>query len=137
MRKFVLLLCIIMTMVLNSSCTSKRPEISEEALTEGAEAIEMYDEIKDAEVMVENNKIYFYILPESEDVPKERLRELSILFLKALSGYTVNEELKGPTDKSYGEIYDYYNVEITVEGYRGAVIDKGIKDKGQNEVKWQ
>ena len=36
-----------------------------------------------------------------------------------------------------GEIYDYYNVEIIIEGEKGEVLDKGTMSRGEHEVKWQ
>jgi len=137
MKKLLLILCVVMLIIPSVSCSPKRPEISEHALTGSAQLIENYGEIEYAEAFIEKNKLILYLIPVNEEVPKERVREIGTLFLKALSGYTVNEGLKGPTDESYGEIYDYYNVEILVEGENGTIIDKGTKSKGKNEIKWQ
>ncbi|MBU5676510.1 hypothetical protein KQI88_08780 [Alkaliphilus sp. MSJ-5] len=153
MKKLLFLLCIILFLAFGIGCVrnenpdnvvpdnnvvpGKTPNITEETLTGSASIIEKYKEIEYAEAYVENNKLILYLIPINKDVPKERVREIGISFLKALSGYTVNEGLKGPTDESYGEIYDYYNVEILVEGENGTIIDKGTKSKGKNEIKWQ
>ncbi|QUH19164.1 hypothetical protein [Alkaliphilus sp. B6464] len=137
MKKLLLTLCVVMLIISSVRCSPKRPEISEETLTGSAQLIENYGEIDYAEAFIEKNKLILYLIPVNEEVPKERVREIGVLFLKALSGYTVNEGLKGPTDESYGEIYDYYNTEILVEGENGTIIDKGTKSKGKNEVKWQ
>ena len=137
MKKLIIILCIIMFVIPSVSCSPNRPEISEEVLTGSAQIIENYGEIEYAEAFMEKNKVILYLIPVNEEVPKERVREIGVLFLKALSGYTVSEGLEGPTDESYGEIYDYYNVEIQVEGENGTIIDKGTKRKGNNEIKWQ
>ena len=137
MRKFLSVLCIMMLIVLCVSCSPSKPEISEEALTGSAHIIQKYEEIDYAEAYIEKNKLILYLMPVNEEVPKERVREIGIHFLKALSGSTVNDGLKGPSDESYGEIYDYYNTEILVEGKDGTIIDKGTKSKKENEVKWQ
>lgn len=137
MKKLLIALCIIMVIIPSVSCSPNRPEISEEALTGSANVIEKYEEIEYAEAYIEKNKLILYLIPINEEVSKERVREIGISFLKALSGYTVDEGLKGPSDESYGEIYDYYNTEILVEGKNGTIIDKGTKSKKENEVKWQ
>lgn len=137
MKKLLIILCIIMFIISSISCSPKKPEISEEALAGSAQLIENYGEIDYAEAFIENNKLILYLIPVNEKVPKERVREIGALFLKALSGYTVNEGIKGPTDESYGEIYDYYDVEILVEGENRTITDKGTKRKGKNEIKWQ
>jgi len=165
MKKLLLVLCISILIVLSVGCSSNAPEvspednqkgsqevspekkpevnqgdssqISEESLTGSAKVVEMYGEIENAEVTIENNKISFYLTPTDQEISKERLRELSIIFLKALSGYTVNDGLQGPTDESYGQIYDYYDVEMIVEGDRGEVLYTGTKANGENEIKWQ
>ncbi len=141
MKRLLLVLCIIILTISSAACnannTKPKPEISEETLTGSASIIERYAEIKDPEVIVEDDTIYFYIRPSGEEVSKEKLRQIGIDFMKALAGYTVDDDLKGPTEESYGEIYDYYNVEIIVEGERGTVLDKGTMSSGENEIKWQ
>lgn len=137
MRKLSYIFCIAIVLVSFVGCTPKRPEISEQALVGSAQIIEGNAEIKDAEVVVEKGKIMLYIVPTDESVSKERLRELGIDFMKLLAGYTAGDELSGPTEESYGGIYDYYDVEVIVEGEHGSVVDKGTKDKGKSEIVWQ
>lgn len=159
MKKLLFPLCIILMLALSIGCSrnenpdnvvpdknvapdnniapGKTPQIKEEAFTGSASIIEKYEEIKYAEAYIENNKLTLYLIRANKDVSKEKLREIGISFLKALSGYTVNEGLKGPSDESYGEIYNYYDVEILIEGENGTIIDKGTKSKKENEVKWQ
>ncbi len=159
MKKLLFPLCIILMLTLSIGCSRNEnpdnttpdnnvapdnnvtpgnaPQIEEEALTGSAGIIEKYEEIEYAEAYIENNKLVLYLIPANKDVSKEKLREIGISFLKALSGYTVNEGLTGPSEESYGEIYDYYDVEILIEGENGTIIDKGIKPKKENEVKWQ
>jgi len=112
-------------------------QIPEQALNGSARIVEMYGEIEDAETIVEDNKITFYLVTGSQEVSKERLKELSILFIKALSGYTVDYGLQGPSDESYGEIYDYNDAKIMVKNKKDEVIYTGTKAKGKNEIKWQ
>ncbi len=121
----------------NNVETGKPPNITEEAFTGSASIIERYEEIKYAEAYIKNNKLNLYLIPVNRNIPKERVREIGVFFLKTLSGYTVDVGLKGPSDESYGEIYDYYDVEILIEGEDGTIIDKGTKEKRQNQIKWQ
>lgn len=137
MKKLHYVIFIAMLLILMVACTPKMPVISDESLTGSAQIIEGFTEIEEAEVIVEEGKINFYMVPKDEEVTKERLRELGSDFLKILSGYTQGDDLEGPTEDSYGGIYDYYDAEIIVEGYRGAILERGIKDKGKNEINWQ
>ena len=135
MRK-LLILYIVVIIILSVGCTVNRPEINDESLKGSAQIMESNEEIEEAEVIIEKDEINFYIVPSNDQVPRERLRELSANFLKVLSGYTASEDLLGPSDESFGEIYDYYDVEIIIEGYR-EVLDKGNKDKGDPEIQWE
>lgn len=138
MRKinFIVYLVIILSILV--SCSPAPPEISEEALTGSAELINANPEIEDPEVIVEDDTLKFYIVPaEGQEVSEERLKELGLDFVKLLGGYVSGDEMAGPSDESYGEIYDYYDVEIIVEGERGAVLYRGTKVKGEAEVQWE
>lgn len=137
MKKILYILCSVLVLASLAGCTSKRPEISEEALVGSAQIIESNAEIDDAEVIVEKNKIKLYIAPLDVSASDERLRELGVDFMKILGGYTAGDELEAPTEESYGELYDYYDAEIIIEGEHGAVLDKATKAKGKNEIIWQ
>ncbi|MBC8587525.1 hypothetical protein [Paratissierella segnis] len=136
MKKILYILCVTLALVSLAGCTS-RPEISEEALGGSAQILESNVEVDDAEIIVEKNKIMFYIAPLDVSSSDERLRELGVDFVKVLGGYTAGEELEAPTEEYYGELYDYYDVEIIIEGEHGAVLDKATKAKGKNEIVWQ
>lgn len=132
-----IILYAVIFLIIGAGCTAKRPEISEEALIGSAQLMEANQEIEDAEIIVEGNKIKFYLVPMEElDVPQERMRELGEDFLKFLGGYVANEELLGPSEDSYGQIFDYYDVEIVIEGHR-TVLDKGTMTKASNQLIWQ
>lgn len=99
--------------------------------------MEGYEEIEDAEVIVDENKLKFYLVPSEDlDITQERMRELGEDFLKFLGGYVANEDLLGPSEESYGQIYDYYDVEIVIEGYR-TILDKGTMKKATNQLIWE
>lgn len=137
MKKILAIFFVCIIVVTSSSCSVNRPDISEEWLIGSAQVMEMNSEIEDAEVMVEEGKLSFYMVPNDEiEVPIERIRELGVDFLKIFAGYTVNEEITGPNEDSLGEIYEYYDVEIIVEGYR-TILERGTKSKGNNEIVWE
>lgn len=132
-----IILYAVIFLIIGAGCTAKRPEISEEALIGSAQLMEANQEIEDAEVILDENKLKFYLLPsENLDVPKERIRELGEDFLKFLGGYVANEELLGPSEESYGQIYDYYDAEIVIEGYR-EILDIGTMTKASNKIVWE
>ena len=98
------------------SCAKEPPEISEKAI-QGSKLISANADIEDAEIIVEDDEITFYIVPaEGLDVSLDRLREVAVDYVKLLGGYVATEEIPGPSEESYGGIYDYYDVEIIIEG---------------------
>ncbi|WFA08526.1 hypothetical protein [Tissierella sp. Yu-01] len=134
--KFIAYLAIIFSILV--SCSPAPPKIPEEALTGSAELIDANPEIEEPEIIVEDDTLKFYLIPaEGQEESEERLKQLGVDFMKLLGGYVSSDEIAGPSDESYGEIYDYYNVEIIVEGERGAVLYRGIKAKGESEIQWE
>lgn len=124
-------------LIIITGCNANRPEIPEEALLGSAQLVETNQEIEEAEVILEENRIKFYLVPtEDTEVSQKRIRELAVDFLKFLGGYVANEDLSGPSDESYGQIYDYYDVEIVIEGFR-EVLDRATMKKGSNEIVWE
>ncbi len=138
MRKINFIVYLVIILSILAGCAGNRPEIPEEALTGSADLINANPEIEDPEIIVEDDTLKFYLVPaEGQEESEERLKQLGIDFVKLLGGYVSGDELAGPSDESYGDIYDYYNVEIIVEGERGAVLYKGTKAKGEAEVQWE
>ncbi|MDD2446727.1 MAG: hypothetical protein PHY91_03430 [Tissierellia bacterium] len=138
MRKFACILLLVLLLVLFVSCTAAPPEIPEEALQGSTELISSNTDIEDPEIIVEDDMITFYLVPgQGLDVSEDRLREVGTDYLKILAGYVATEEMSGPSEESYGGIYDYYNVEIIIEGQRGAILHKGTMGKGENQIQWQ
>lgn len=136
-KKRIIILCATLILIIITACIVNRPEISEEALTGSAELMEGNQEIEEAEIILEENKLKFYMVPtEDMEVSQERLRELGADFLRFLGGYVANEELLGPSEESYGGIYDFYDAEIIVEGFR-EVLDKGTMKKASNKIIWE
>ena len=138
MRKSAYILLLVLLLILSVSCTAAPPEIPEEALQGSSELISANADIDDPEIIVEDDLITFYLVPaEGLDVSQDRLREVVVDYVKILAGYVATDEMPGPSEESYGGIYDYYDIEIIVEGERGAVLDKGTMAKGENQIQWQ
>ena len=136
-KKRIIILCAALILIIITACNLNRPEIPEKALLGSAQLMEANQEIEDAEVIIDENKLKFYLLPSDDlDIPQKRMRELGEDFLKFLGGYVANEELLGLSENSYGQIYDYYDVEIVIEGYR-TILDKGIMKKASNQLTWR
>lgn len=137
-RKLLITIILVMCIFIISCSTTAPPVISEEALSGSTELILTNPQIEDAEVIVENDKLKFYIVKNKEiDMSQDELRKLGEDYVRLLGGYTANDEIKGPTGESYGEIYEFYDLEIYIEGERGALIGKGIKTKNENNIKWE
>ena len=137
MRKFAYIFLLVL-LLLSVGCTAAPPEIPEEALQGSTELISANADIEDPEIIVEDDEITFYIVPaEGLDLSQDRLREVAMDYVKILAGYVATDEMSGPSEESYGGIYDYYDVEIIIEGERGAVQDKGSMAKGENQIQWQ
>ena len=138
MKKILIITIISLLLIITSSCTpAEPPEIQENWLTVSAEVLKMNIEVDDAEIIRDGGKLSFYIVPSGErEVSIDRMRELGIDFLKIFAGYAVDGDIAGPTDDSLGEIYDYYDVEIIVEGPT-TVLEKGTKARGSKEIIWE
>lgn len=139
MRKIKYILYLVVLLLVSVGCTKAAPPaIPEEALQGSSEIISANPEIEDPEIVVEEDVIKFYMVPaEGQKASQERLRALGEEYLKLLGGYVAGDEFTGPTDESYGGVYDFYDAEIIIEGERGAVLDRGTKAKGDNEIKWE
>lgn len=136
MRKFAYIFLLVL-LLLSVGCTAAPPEIPEEALQGSTELISANADIEDPEIIVEDDEITFYIVPaEGFDVSLDRLREVAVDYVKLLGGYVATEEIPGPSEESYGGIYDYYDVEIIIEGERGTVLDKGTMEKDEKQIQW-
>ena len=137
MRRFAYVFLLVLLLVLFVSCAKEPPEIPEKAIQGSTELISANADIEDAEIIVEDDEITFYIVPaEGFDVSLDRLREVAVDYVKLLGGYVATEEIPGPSEESYGGIYDYYDVEIIIEGERGTVLDKGTMEKDEKQIQW-
>jgi hypothetical protein len=71
----------------------------------------------------------------------ERAKELAEYYLKALSGAAAAEyaDISGPTDTSLGQIYNYYELVITVgtSTEKEDFISEGTKGRGANSIFWR
>lgn len=140
MHRTKFILCLVSILLLTVGCTNTLApplEITEEALEGSSEIISTNPEIDDAEIMVEDGLLKFFIVPEEgQEISQERLRQLGEDYVRLLGGYAAGDEVTGPTEESYGGIYDFYDVEIIIEGERGTFLDRGTKAKGENEIQW-
>lgn len=72
---------------------------------------------------------------------EERAKEIADIYLKSLggAGAATYNDLTGPTEDTYGSLYDYYEI-IVVVGYSKEPVDtlaKGTKTKGAKKLFWR
>lgn len=138
MRKSLYVILLVLVSILFVGCTASLPELRSEAVEGATELIDANPDIDDPEIVLEDDLIKFYFAQgEGLTVSQDRLRQLGIDYVKLLAGYVATDEIAGPSEDSYGQIYDYYDVEIIIEGERGEVLDTGIMKKGKHEIQWQ
>lgn len=95
-------------------------------------------DVQDVSINVGEDTIGFAILT-SFGTSKSRSEELGELYMVALSQSVAskNNEISGPSALSFGEIYDYYDVIISVGPSTDDIVAKGTKVKSSNKLVWR
>lgn len=95
-------------------------------------------EVVDATIAPQDGTIGFGIIT-SPGTSKDRSEALAIEFIKALAGVasTTYNDLSGPNALSLGELYQHYDIVISVGDSPDNIIAKGTKNKGSNLINWR
>lgn len=117
--------------------TTKNPEPAKLDITESAKemAIETTKEdsnVQDAAIAVKGGKISFAVIVGAA-INEETAKDIGDNFVRQLSAFTDGST---PTKDYYGELYDQYDVLITVGDSAQNVIVQGAKVKGAKKITW-
>lgn len=122
----------------NSEEEKVLPKISDEAVEMAKDQIKS-DFVKDASIQIDDDKIILAIIV-SPSVNEEFSKDVGERFARLLATFTSvtnkDVDLKGPSNESLGEIYDYYDLQIIVGSGPENVIVHGAKSSGSRVLVW-
>jgi tetratricopeptide (TPR) repeat protein len=114
--------------------------ITEDMIDVATREIKKNIEIKDAGIIPQKSTLGIAIIV-SGGTTSERGKELAEAYLKSLAGAAsaTYSDLDGPTSKTLGEIYNYYELVITVGTglEKDTYIAEGTKNKGSISIVWR
>lgn len=131
--------------IIISGCTSGEedkvlPEIPDEAIGMAKDQIKG-DSVGDTSIDIDKEKKEIVLaVIVSHSANEIFAKDVGERFARLLSSFTsaLNKDidLKGPTNESLGEIYDYYDLHIIVGTGPNNVIVHGAKAKGSRVLVW-
>jgi len=86
-------------------------------------------------VLVEDFVVYIDLYVEPSTSAKNAKRVLEDMSYE-LGSLMESEGVEGPSDKSYGEVFDYYTVMVTVSSEFDENYIKGALSQGSSDFKW-
>lgn len=107
-------------------------EVSETAITMAVESTKQVDGVSDAAISIKDGQISFAVIVGAS-TNEETAQEIGANFIRQLSSFT---EGSTPTKDYYGELYDQYDVLITVADSAKNVIAQGAKVKSSSKITW-
>ncbi len=90
----------------------------------------------DHAIVVADKKTVIIELIVNPGTDLKTIEEISHEMIKTLGGLMTSEELKGPTDTSLGELYDFYSVTIVAIDTLEQPVNQGILTQKATEIKW-
>lgn len=112
--------------------------ITENMIEMAKTSIKTHMEVIDATIVPQESSIGFGIIT-SPGTTKDRSETLAVEFIKALAGAATSEypELGAPTALSLGELYQHYDIIISVGDSPENIVAKGTKNKEANLITWR
>jgi len=111
------------------------PEIPEKYLESAAKSAEKHPASDNALITVENGQILISLVVKA-GASQESIDAISEEMIRTLGGLMITENLKGPTDESLGELYDFYSVGIQVTDTLEQAVNEGSVSRSASEIKW-
>lgn len=114
--------------------------ITEAMIEVARESIRPFIDVTDSDIIPQNETLGFAIIV-SPGTSEERAKEIATLLVRNLSGAASASysDLRGPQDNHLGEIYDYYEIIISVGTSTAPedLIARGTKNKGATQIYWR
>ena len=114
------------------------PEVTAEMVAIAVKSIIDDSSVENANVAIDSDTLGFAIFVK-EGTEKSKCEDLGNKFVKALSSAASlkNLDLSPPTPISYGELYEYYDVIISVGVNSENIIAKGTMLKKSSKIHWR
>lgn len=118
--------------------TSKTPELSDTSITTASGVIEDYMMMEKASVSIEKDTINLSILVMDDSIDLDYAQETGEDFARELATeYATEHELKGPTKEDLGELWEKYNLNITIGTDAENTLWEGTKATDSPTIKWK
>lgn len=114
------------------------PEVSDSAMQHAEDELVAHDDITQAGVRLENDRIYCRVYVDSSASESERKQLGDTCAVTVSQSVASDQDIKGPDEKGYGPLYDDYELWVIVnEEDNAGVYLMGIMDIPSDEVMWQ
>jgi len=114
------------------------PKISQEAIQMATDQIMQAEYVKDAAAGVKDKTISMVVIVSP--LVSHRAKDIGDNFVRLLGTFTAvfDDDLESPTKDSYGSIYDYYDVLISVRTGAGEdnIVEMGAKASIASSIRW-
>lgn len=111
------------------------PEIPEKYLESAAKSAQKHPASDTALITVENGQISVFLVVKA-GTSQESIAGISEEMIKTLGGLMTSENLKGPTENSLGELYDFYSAEIQVTDTLQQAVNEGSVARSAADIIW-
>ncbi|MEH6965354.1 hypothetical protein [Priestia megaterium] len=141
MKKLLMSLALLLTVCIVSACSdstekaeskAEKIKITKTAINEAVEQTKEDPLVEDAAVSLKDEKISMAVIVNSA-TDKEKAKEIGDNFVRQLGSFS---DGKVPTKDYYGEIYDQYDLLISVGNSAQDIIVSGAKVKEASKITW-
>ncbi|PVE74434.1 hypothetical protein [Priestia megaterium] len=141
MKKLLMSLALLLTVCIVTACSdgaekskskTEKIKITKTAINEAVEQTKEDPLVEDAAVSLKDEKISMAVIVNSA-TNKEKAKEIGDNFVRQLGSFA---DGKVPTKDYYGEIYDQYDLLISVGNSAQDIIISGAKVKEASKITW-
>lgn len=111
------------------------PEIPDKYLEATAKAAEKHPATEHALVTAENGQVIIDLILNPGTSVDNRVK-ITEEMLRTLGGLMTSENLKGPDDQYFGELYDFYSATVSVTDTLEQPVAEASLPKKANTIKW-
>lgn len=140
MRKLLLILLVLISVSIVACGGDEKvalPEIPEEAINMAVDQIKQEEIVKDAAVVVKGNGISLAVVVyyATNEITARQIGENFVRLLGSMTA-SLSEELNGPSKDHLGDLYNHYDLLITVASNSNKIIVQGAKIRGGSDISW-
>lgn len=111
------------------------PEIPEKYLIAAAKSAQKHPASHEALLTVEQDQILIGLIVKP-GTSQDSIHAITEEMVRTLGGLMVSENLKGPSEESLGELYDFYSVAILVTDTLEESLNEGNVIRSTKNIRW-